>query len=279
VSDIFTRRWLQAVEFTQDPFIREKFAGELAEMRGLSKEVFCWLIDTGNLACVYERKETPQPAMTTDEGVWEEPPPIVQEFFNIAFPVCCDVTPNMEVPDWAGRRYFTPNTTIAFAPYPEEIGLPKPTVQFFGMHIPWTDKEGHKKWRYNPKGCPAAPYIIGDVSTADLVVIAESTWDAVAYLDLRKLYRWTKHTWAVIVTRGAGNATRIPADQIKKGAVVVRLVQNDAANAAWVASLPVVPQADHRLLQPPDEDKDLNDWIRRIGADAVHQDLYGRRRP
>jgi hypothetical protein len=185
----------------------------------------------------------------------------------------------MEVPPWAGRRYFTPDTTIAFAPYPEEIGLPHPTVQFFGMHIPWTDnKTGHKHWRYTPKGgCPAHPYIIGDIGKADLVVIAESTWDLLAYIDLRRLYGW-RRPWCAVGTRGAGNASRIPADQIKEGATVVRLLQNDAGNAAWVASLPVMPQVTHRELQPPAEDKDLNDWIKRVGIDAVHLSLYGKRR-
>lgn len=146
------------------------------------------------------------------------------------------------------------------------------------MHIPWTDKNGHKHWKYTPKGCPAYPYIIGDIASADLVAIAESTWDIIAYIDLRKLYNW-KRPWAAIATRGASNAHRIPADKIKEGAVVVRLLQNDAGNAAWVSSLPAMMQATHRKLQPPPEDKDLNDYIKRIGIDAVYQNLYGSRRP
>jgi hypothetical protein len=274
VSDIFTRRWLQAVEFTQEPTIREKFAGELAEMRGLSKEVFFYLIDTGNIACVYERKPLKPKTVKSETTLWiewiendkkdpvEEGPPAPEEgYLNIAFPVCRDVTPDMEVPEWAGLRYFTPDTKIAFSKYPEEIGLPKPTVQFFGMHVPYKDKSNKSQWCYKPKGCPTQPWIIGDVSTADLVVLAESTWDAIAYIDLRKLWTWTKHTWAVIVTRGASNGQRIPADKIKAGAVVVRLLQNDAGNAKWVASLPAMPQAEHREIAPPDGIKDINDWI------------------
>jgi hypothetical protein len=142
------------------------------------------------------------------------------------------------------------------------------------MHIPFTNKQGHKVWYYTPKGfCPPLPWIVGDVATADLVVIAESTWDVIAYIDLRQLYNW-KRPWCAIGTRGAGNATRIPADQIKEGAVVLRLLQNDAANAAWVNSLPAIPQTQHREIKPPKGIKDLNDWIREAGADGVYQSLY-----
>jgi hypothetical protein len=106
-----------------------------------------------------------------------------------------------------------------------------------------------------------------------LVVIAESTWDAIAFIDLRKLWTW-KRPWCVIATRGAGNAHRIPANEIKEGAVVVRLLQNDAANAAWVNSLPVMPQVEHREIAPPDGIKDINDWIREAGAENVLKAIW-----
>lgn len=150
----------------------------------------------------------------------------------------------------------------------------EPPVLFYGMHIPWRDKYGKPQWYYKPKGCPSHPYVIGDVITADLVVIAESTWDAIAYIDLRKLWTWKKHAWCAIATRGAGNAQRIPAHQIKDGAVVVRLLQNDAANAAWVNSLPVMPQVEHGEIAPPDGIKDINDWIREAGAENVSKAIW-----
>jgi hypothetical protein len=187
-------------------------------MRGLSKEVFLWLIDNGYIASVYERREIKQAPMVTDEGVWEEPPPIVREFFNIAFPVYREVTPNDDIPEWAGARDFIdaghpPSKLLLSWREREEMRKRgEPSIFFYGMHIPWTDsKTGRKHWRYNPKGCIAQPYIIGDVSTADLVVIAESTWDMIAYIDLRKLYNW-KRPWCAIATRGAGNAQRIPTE-------------------------------------------------------------------
>jgi hypothetical protein len=264
ISDIFARRWLFSVEATIN--VREKFAGEMAEMRGLSPEVFLWLVDNGYIACAYERKEIKKTSVKSEheaflqwvendkKDVVEEPtPPEVIEYFNIAFPVYRDVEPGEDVPEY-------------------QKSLPT-AYQFYGMHIPWTDRDGHKHWRYDPKGCPAHPYIINDVASADLVVIAESTWDAIAFIDLRKLWTW-KRPWCVIATRGAGNAHRIPANEIKEGAVVVRLLQNDAANAAWVNSLPVMPQVEHREIAPPDGIKDINDWIREAGAENVLKAIW-----
>jgi hypothetical protein len=267
ISQIFTRRWLQAVECTQA--VREKFAGELAEMRGLSKEVFLWLIDSGNIACVYDRKEIKKAPFETEEGVWVEPEPEIIEHFNIAFPVCCDIPPGFEPRGWTVNEIELKGG----GPGRHNMNDPAPTVLVLGMHIPWTDyKTGVKHWRYTPKGCPAHPYAIGDARTADLVIIAESTWDIIAYIDLRKLYTW-KRPWCAVATRGARNAQRIPASQIKQGAVVLRLLQNDAANAAWVSSLPAIPQAEHREITPPDGIKDLNDWMK-AGADNVLKAIW-----
>jgi hypothetical protein len=269
VSDIFSRRWMQISEATQ--VVREKFAEELAEMRGLSKEVFLWLIDNGYIAYFYERKETTQEQepVEIEEDIWETPPPkvTVTEHTNILFPVYRETTPDEYIPDWAGGRQL-----IDRAPSLEDMGKPHPTIFFYGMHIPWTDWRGVKQWRYEPKGCTSYPYIIGDLKTADLVIIAESTWDIIAYIDLRKLYTW-KRPWCAVATRGARNAQRIPASQIKQGAVVLRLLQNDAANAAWVSSLPAIPQAEHREITPPDGIKDLNDWMK-AGADNVLKAIW-----
>jgi hypothetical protein len=183
----------------------------------------------------------------------------VVEHFNLAFPVYREVTPDMFVPDWAGGGLPGP---------PGKSAAPDPAVLFLGMHMPWTDRDGRRHWRYDPKGCTSEPYVIGDVAQAEAVIIGESTWDIIAYIDLLGMYRWKK-PWATIATRGANNGGKIAAGKIKEGAVVMRLLQNDAANAVWVANLPPMPQARHRQIKPPEEDKDLNDWMRRLGPEAV----------
>jgi len=52
--------------------------------------------------------------------------------------------------------------------------------EFYWMHLKWfgTEKSG---WRYEPKGIESLPLVIGDLALADLVVIAESTWDMIGF--------------------------------------------------------------------------------------------------
>lgn len=271
ISDIFTRRWSWASEMTRDPTTREKFVSELAAYRSLSKEVFYWLVDQCEIVCMWVHKEFKQEPIIDEDGGVTQPPPNVADYFDIAFPVYRKVTPEDVIPEWAGSEDFIQKG----GPHQR---VKAPDILFLGMHMHYVNSKG-KHWMYSPRGCTVHPWIIGDISKADLVVIAESTWDIIAYLDLRKMYNWKRTPWCAIATRGASNAARIPADQIKDGASVVRLLQNDAGNAAWVASLPPMPQAKHKELQPPTEDKDLNDWMRREGADNVHLKHYGNRRP
>jgi hypothetical protein len=241
VSKIYSRRWQTAVEFSQS--IRDDFAAELAEYRGLSPDVFRWLIDAGEIARVYSRKELKEGnslAALLSRDPLDLAKIVVKESWDIAFPVW------RETPDG---------------------------ILFLGMHIPWqSDKT--KGWKYDPKGCSCEPWVVGDVPTADLIIIAESTWDIIAYMDLRKVFTWTKTTWATVNTRGASNGNKIPTN-MKEGAVVVRLLQNDAANAAWVAHLPPMPPGIiHRQIQPPEGTKDLNDWIKEAGADNVLKAIW-----
>ncbi len=58
-------------------------------------------------------------------------------------------------------------------------------------------------------------------------------------IDLYKLYeRGLDRPWAAIATRGASDASRLPADQFKPDATVLLLRQNDKANAQWYSNLP-----------------------------------------
>jgi hypothetical protein len=229
-ANIWQHRWIKATEDTIKN--REEAAHFLAEWRGLSPEVFLWLIDTGDLA-LYKAKK-----VSKEGNKFED--------IEIAFPVTSAV-------DWKS--------------WPEER-----EIEFFGMHLKWfgTEKSG---WRYEPKGTSSLPLVIGDLATADLVVIGESTWDVIAFIDLRKLHeRGSDKPWAAIATRGAGNSAKIP-DQIKSDATVVLLLQNDAANEKWYDRLPKTISTTARRIVPPTGTKDLNDWIRAAGTAEVNKAL------
>jgi hypothetical protein len=77
--------------------------------------------------------------------------------------------------------------------------------------------------------------VIGDLPRADLVAIGESTWDLIAYYDLYGLYK--EEGVARNRDERAGNARRIPAREISPDAAIQLLLQNDAANAEWLAEL------------------------------------------
>jgi hypothetical protein len=220
LSNIYAHRWEIVAGIAQET--REGSARLLSQLRGLSREVFLWLIDNGYIA------------YTGSESL---------------FPVF---------------------RTTKWAPEPEEV------IQFLGMHIQYLTASGRKAWRYEPKGCVSEPLIIGDLATANLVVIGESSWDIVAFIDLRKLYlRGANKPWAVIATRGASNAGKVPEVLIKSDATLVLLLQNDAnkANDAWYANLHDIVRARARLIVPPDDVKDLNDWIKAVGAHEVNEIL------
>lgn len=153
-------------------------------------------------------------------------------------------------------------------------------VDFYGIHARWAGREGRGGWAYLPEHIPALPYIIGDLPAAELIAIGESTWDAIAYIDLYELYEWTEEDgrWAVIATRGATNVQNLaPAfEAISPSAHISLLRQNDAADALFLKALPAEIRDRARHLLPPDDEnycKDLNDWLQRDGREAVKRTL------
>jgi len=96
-------------------------------------------------------------------------------------------------------------------------------VDFYGIHARWGSGDGRGGWVYVPRDIPALPYVIGDLPSAELVVIGESTWDVIAYVDLAGLgagdYELTVH---------ADAANRAGITHIEPATVQVRI--NSAKN-------------------------------------------------
>jgi hypothetical protein len=109
-----------------------------------------------------------------------------------------------------------------------------------------------------------------------LVVIGESTWDVISFIDLYRLFeREVDRPWAAIDTGGASNAKRIPADRIEPDATILLLLQNDSngANDHWCAGLPLSIRGRGRRIIPPNGIKDLNDWMRAASAQEIKKIL------
>ena len=206
----------------------------LAKYRGLSVEVFEWLIREGNIALSmgpwYSRKRP-------------------EEFYDarIVFPVV-----------WRTAE----------------------GVDFYGIHARWSGAKGRSGWAYLPAHIPALPYVIGDLAGAELVVIGESTWDVIAYIDLYELHTWSPEDgrWAVVATRGATNVRNLlPAfKSISPSAHITLLLQNDEANTLFLKAIPPEIRDRARPIAPPDAEnyaKDLNDWVARDGRESVRRAL------
>ena len=144
---------------------------------------------------------------------------------------------------------------------------------FFGLQLKWgigRDKSGSF---YLPDKIPGMPLMIGDpLAEAERVVIGESNWDVIAAVDLYRMWE-AKVKWTVISTRGAANVSYVPFKQIRQDADIRLLRQNDDPGAKFIQRIPEKIYDRSTDIVPPDELKDLNDWMKRDGREYVLESL------
>jgi hypothetical protein len=295
LSRLYRYRYVRAVHETQA--IRADVAQALSEYRGLSADVFKWLVDQRQIA-LYQ----PQRVNKYGEAI---------EVIDIVFPV---IRPDQFDPELGQKRDFDARwseeldfitikhprewvdtvegkdwlqTKDGKAQVEEETRRGYPYLywfehEFFGsadeflsMHCKWgwvpnSEKSG---WRYEPKGRGMEPWIVGDLSKAETILISESPWDLISFTDCYELYR-DPESFAFIATRGASGAKKVPArDKINPDATILLILQNDQANAQWHADLPIEIQRDGRRVIPPPELKDFNDWMKRDSKEQIKRSL------
>jgi hypothetical protein len=104
-------------------------------------------------------------------------------------------------------------------------------------------KDG-SKWFYEPSGAKVRPLVIGDVKAAEYVGAFESQWDAFAVLDKIGWHVGGDGLpgWAVVVTRGAGNA-KLLGGLLRPSATAFAFAQNDEPGQDWLQDV-----ADKRRL-------------------------------
>jgi hypothetical protein len=236
-SLLIERRWAAVVEGTLS--IKTEAARALADYRGLSREIFEYLIERGDLGLLPVRDEV-----------------------QIAFPVRRE-----------GREFRYEWKGEEASPRPRGLArleAPDRRTEYLGMHLRWFERGEFGvggAWRYDPKGLEITPYVVGDPSRASLILLAESTWDPIAFADIYQLHK-AAYPWAAVATRSAANAARLPVKDFPPKAILLALLQNDAANGRWQRSLPFEITSRLREVRPPPEFKDLNDWRRaRIAAE------------
>ncbi|MDB6021277.1 MAG: hypothetical protein JWQ04_1134 [Pedosphaera sp.] len=153
---------------------------------------------------------------------------------------------------------------------------------FNGAHIafPVHDSQGNVigchyrikedgSWRYHPTGTHTAPFIIGDTTTADTLLVAESQWDLLSGLaSLDWHIQPLAHT-AAIATRGASNG-RLLAGVCPSDAVLYAFAQNDEAAQKWLAAVASSCGCKCVHVLTPGPHKDMNDWAR---AGATGDDI------
>jgi len=295
LSRLYRYRYVLAVHETQT--IRDDAAQALSEYRGLSAEVFKWLIDQRQIAL-----HQPQWVNKYGEAIVA---------IDIVFPV---IRPDQFDPELGLKREYSERRPddFDFIPikHPREWAetadgkawletkegksqLDRETEQkwpyrywfeyafcgsadeFLSMHCKWGWIPGSEKsgWRYEPKGRGMEPWIVGNLSKAETILISESPWDLISFTDCYELYR-NPESFAFIATRGASGAKKVPArDKINPNATILLILQNDQANAQWHADLPIEIQREGRRIIPPPELKDFNDWMKRDSKEQIKRSL------
>ncbi len=139
-----------------------------------------------------------------------------------------------------------------------------------------------KRWGYHPQGGETAPLIVGDLETAEWVLLVESQWDAFAIYFALGCHRGLLSV-AIVVTRGATSNTDFSKLEIS---TLIAIPQNDPEEKRnsktgrtpaeeWLHRIQASRHADTRLLvaRVPAPFKDANDWIRDLlpSSETVHR--------
>jgi CHC2 zinc finger len=114
-------------------------------------------------------------------------------------------------------------------------------------------------WRVFPHGTKMRPLVIGEPSTAEVVHVFESQWDACAVADKLALYE--KEHVALITTRGASNG-KLLASLIPRNATVFAWKQNDRAGDDWLKGVAAHAGVSVQAVTTPPQFKDANDWTK-----------------
>lgn len=129
------------------------------------------------------------------------------------------------------------------------------------------------KWYYDPKG-GSTPLVIGNIAQAEVTMVFESNWDAIATLHALRHYA-VQDAYAAVVTRGANADMGETVKALSKAKCIIAVRQTDPEEKKskqtgltpaeqWLEKLKkeCPSTIDFRFSAAPKEYKDPNDWIR-----------------
>ncbi|CAB4158950.1 Zinc finger, CHC2-type [uncultured Caudovirales phage] len=95
------------------------------------------------------------------------------------------------------------------------------------------DIRGKASWRYDPPGCGAWPFVVGDIATAKYLFINEGQWDSIALISMMQWHvTWPSHT-ALIGLRGSTSAAKFLLHPIHPKAIAFAFADSDNAGSKW----------------------------------------------
>lgn len=115
------------------------------------------------------------------------------------------------------------------------------------------------RWFYEPEGFPPAPFVIGDLASAEYVHVFESQWDMFAIDDILEIHHSKK--WALVSTRGSSNAKLLAG--LPANIQGIKLwPQNDSAGQQWAANAASFANGRTvKVVRTPENLKDPAEWI------------------
>ena len=133
--------------------------------------------------------------------------------------------------------------------------------------------EGQTKasWRYDPPGCGAWPWVVGDLATAKHIFIIEGQWDALALISVMGWHLSFPPTTAVAGLRGATSVAKLLLHPINPDAYIFAIADADGAGAKWFDENGLLAALTERInhpdrlhaFWPATPGADLNDLVKR----------------
>lgn len=170
--------------------------------------------------------------------------------------LCHDAVTEDDIQKWAEWRKRTPASIDVFVEarlygsYGGLFCLPihdPLTQRVIGIHYHATDLTSND-WFIYPRGTPQQPLVIGDYTTAALIIVGESNWDMDRISSLFTEWKIEPAGWCTICTRGAGHASLCPVD-LNPDATILALPHRDYHGEVWLADLGVHLRRSLHVLQ------------------------------